>query len=204
MKDLNIQYPVGNPLVPYGTPLHVTELFLQLLKHVFTEVPLDYPYKYVPDDYEKTGIAFDVSLNKESEIFGSTPIVVISRGSQNAAPNMLGDLAGAYIPKEVKYGSNLYASSINFQTVSKSRAETEIISQHIFSTLMFYRTTLPVILNIHMVQSIYLGELTKMEDDDTVFYVQGGFTYLGNYTWKQVVNHPELKGISLQVNSLER
>lgn len=31
--------PIGNPIIPYDTPLHVMELFLQILKLTFEELP---------------------------------------------------------------------------------------------------------------------------------------------------------------------
>ena len=49
--------PIGNPIIPYDTPLHVMELFLQILKITFEELPEDYPYRYVRDDFDKSGVA---------------------------------------------------------------------------------------------------------------------------------------------------
>ena len=34
--------PLGNPLIPYDTPLHVTELLLQILKITFEDLPEDF------------------------------------------------------------------------------------------------------------------------------------------------------------------
>lgn len=78
--------PIGNPIIPYDTPLHVMELFLQILKLTFEELPEDYPYRYVRDDFDKSGVAFDVALNKDSEVYGKKPLVVVSRGMQGAGP----------------------------------------------------------------------------------------------------------------------
>jgi len=195
-------YPVGNSLVPYGTPLHVTELFLRLLKVVFAEFPKDYPYRYVEGSFEESGIAFDVSLNKESEIFGRKPLVVISRGAQNTTPISIGDYAGGNIPTNTGRGSNTYTAQLNFQVVSKTKAEVEIISQHIFGLLMVCRTWMPKLLNIHMVTSVMLSEVTKMEDDDTVFTAQGAFNYVGQYIWTQTTDDPVLRSIGLSIDNL--
>ena len=201
-KYIMSNYPIGNRLVPYGTPLHVTELFLRLLKIVFSEFPKDYPYRYVDGNFEESGIAFDVSLNKESEIFGKKPLVIISRGSQNTTPLSIGDYASGHLPTNSACGSNTYAAQINFQVVSKTKAEVEIISQHIFGLLMVCRTWMQKLLNIHMVNSIMLSEVTKMEDDDTVFTVQGAFSYVGQYIWSQTTDDPVLRSIGLSIDNL--
>lgn len=199
-----LQYPIGNVLVPYGTPLHVTELFLRLLKLVFSNFPEDYPYKFVADDFDKTGIVFDVQLNKESEIFGKKPLVIISRGGQNSSPLDLGDMSHLHFPSNHKWGANVYSASTNFQVVSKTKAEAEIISQIIFGFLMTSRTLLPKFLNLHMVQSIMLGEVNKMEDDDEMYVVQGMFSYVGQYQWTQNTDDPILKSIGVTVDKMLR
>lgn len=203
-NNFNVHYPIGNPLVPHGTALHVTELFLQFLKIVFEDVPADYPYKYIENDFENSRIAFDVNLNKESEIYGKRPIVIVSRGQQSTTPTEIGDLALSNFRNNFKVGSNLYTSSINFQVVSSAKAECEIVAQNIFSVLMFYRTHLPKILNLHMVESIMLSEVDKMEDDDTIFTVQGAVNYLGQCVWTQSTNTPLLKSTGIRLDTLAR
>lgn len=195
-------YPIGNNLVPYGTPLHVNELFLRLLKVVFSALPEEYPYRYDETSLENTGIVFDVALNKESEIFGKKPLVIVSRGPQNSTPIDIGDYAHGHFPSNVKFGSNVYTGSTNFQIISKTKAEVEIISQNIFGLLMMQRTRLPMLLNIHMVQSVSLSDVNKMEDDDTMFLAQGNFTYIGQYLWVQTTDDPILKSIGLSVDAL--
>ena len=197
-------YPLGNQLIPYGTPLHVTELFLQVLKITFAEFPQDYPYRYVPDDYDATGIAFDVALNKESGMYGKKPIVVVNRGEQSSSPMNIGDFAGAHIPTNYKVGSNVYASTISIQVASRVKAEVEIIVQHIFSLIMMHRTRLPRILGVHAIQSVSFAEVQKMEDDDTMFLATGGFSYMGQYIWTQTEQNPILKSIGMTVDRLLR
>ena len=193
------RYPIGNSIIPYGTPLHVTELFLRLLKVVFSELPEQYPYRFVDGDYEASSIDFDVALNKESEIYGVKPIVVVSRGAQSSTPMDIGDYAHGSLPTNFKMGSNLYVASLNYQIVSKTKAEVEIIGQIIFSLLMLRRTHMPKLLGIHNVQSIMLSEVGKMEDDDTMFTAQGGFSYAGQYIWTQTTEEPVLSGVDVKV-----
>lgn len=196
------QRPLGNILVPYGTPYHVTELFLQLLKITFSELPEDHPYRFIPDDYEKSGVAFDVSLNKESEIYGKRPIIVVARGSQNTSPNTVGDLAHVNLPRHGKFGSNLAAGSINVQIASCTKAEVEILGQYVFGLVMMCRTHMPKLLGIHMMQSAVLSEVDKFEDDDTMFVAQMSMQYVSQYIWTQETAEPVLNAIHMGMQRL--
>lgn len=195
--------PLGNPLIPYDTPLHVTELLLQILKITFEDLPEDYPYRFVRDDFDSSGIAFDVALNKDSEVYGRKPLVVVSRGMQGAGPTVVGDLAHVNLPTHLKTGSNLVTSSINIQVVSKTKAEVEIIAQHIFSLMLMCRTHMPKLLGIHMVNSLSLSEVTKMEDDDTVFHTQISLDYSIQYKWSQETKNEVLRSIAMRLSGLD-
>lgn len=196
--------PLGNPLIPYDTPLHVTELLLQILKITFEDLPEDYPYRFVRDDFDSSGIAFDVALNKDSEVYGRKPLVVVSRGMQGAGPTVVGDLAHVNLPTHAKAGSNLVTSSVNIQVVSKTKAEVEIVAQHIFSLLLMCRTHMPKLLGIHMVNSLSLSEVTKMEDDDTVFHTQISLDYSIQYKWSQETKNEVLRSIATQISELAK
>lgn len=195
-------YPLGNPLVPYGTPLHVTELFLRILKMTFAEFPEDHPFRFREDNFELSGIAFDVALNKESGIYGKKPLVIVSRGMQQASPTMIGDMAQARIPTGVAKGSGLYNSSIDIRILSRIKAEVEIVGQYIFSFLMLCRTHLPGYLGLHMVQSITLSDVSKMEDDDAMFIAQGNLAYIGQYIWNQGRNDPLLQSVGVAISKM--
>lgn len=194
-KGLN--FPLGSDLVPFGSPLHVSELFLQLLKLHFSDLPDGSPFKYIENDFENTKINFDVALNKESDIYGAKPLIVISRGQQSMVPTEIGDLAAGNFPRNVQYGSHLFTAAQNFNILSKSRPEVEVIGQIIFAILMKLRTRLPYLLNLHTIQSLMLSEATRMEDDDAMFMAQGMFTYMGQYIWKQTHDDIELRGVAV-------
>lgn len=196
-------YPLGNSLVPYGTPLHVTELFLRVLKMTFSEFPKDHPCYFNADDFEQSGIAFDVALNKESGVYGKKPLVVVRRGTQQCSPTIIGDMAAAHIPSGNARGSNIYSSSIELSIVSRLKAEVEIIGQHIFSYMMLCRTHFPGLLGIHMVQSAMLSEVTRMEDDDVMFISQGSMAYIGQYIWHQGRNDPLLRSIGVAIEKMK-
>lgn len=202
---MQLKRPLGNIFVPYGTPYHVTELFMQVLKITFQNLPEDHPFRYVPDDFEASGVAFDVSLNKESGIRGRKPIVVVSRGTQSTSPQMVGDLAHVRLPVHDKFGSTLAISSINVQVTSLAKAEVEILGQYIFGLAMMCRTHMPALLGVHMVDSITMSEVDKMEDDDSVFVSQIAIQYSTQYKWRQEETYPILRavGIGMQPPKVE-
>lgn len=175
--------PIGNALVPYGTPLHVTEILLLILKVTFEGFPEASPYHFCGDDFEKTGILFDVTLNKHSGIWGKKPLVVVSRGTQNSSIVATGDAARLNIPMHSRTGSTLIESSADIKVVSKAKAETEIIGQHIFGTLMMARTILPQLCGVHMVQAVTLSPVSKFEQDDECFMLQASIVYTMQYAW---------------------
>ena len=190
-------YPRGSALVPYGTPLHVTELLLQVLKKTFQEFPEGYPFRYDPDDMEKTGVVFDVALNKESNIYGKKPLIVVSRGMQSTSPIMVGDLAAVHLPTNLKHGSSLVQASAIVQVVSRAKAEVEIVAQHVFGLLMLCRTHLPRLCNLHMAQAVSLSEVSKYEEDDTMFLGQLTLQYVSQYIWRQEEVAPVLQAVGV-------
>ena len=89
---------------------------------------------------------------------------------------------------------------MNIQVVSKTKAEVEIVAQHIFSLLLMCRTHMPKLLGIHMVNSLSLSEVTKMEDDDTVFHTQISLDYSIQYKWSQETKNEVLRGIATKIS----
>ena len=195
-----MQKPLGNALIPYGTPLHVTELVLQLLKLVFQDFPEDHPYRYDPDDYENTGVAFDVVFNKKSKIYGKRPIIVVNRGPQTTDPAMIGDFAGADLMNYIKRGSGLLSSSVNILVGSRSKPDVEIISQHIFSYLMTCRTHLPRLTGVHMAMNISLSDVSRADDDDEFFQSSITLSYVMQYLWTQTEVLDKLNSIIMSFN----
>ncbi len=198
-----MQKPLGNALVPYGTPLHVSELFLQLLKLVFQDLPEGHPYRYLPDDFENSGVAFDVSFNKKANIYGKRPIIVVSRGPQSTSPIMIGDFAGANLPDFVKRGSGVLSSSVNVIIGSRSKPDVEIISQYIFSYAMTCRTHLPKMLGIHMATNVSLSDVNRADDDDEFFQANLSFQFVMQYLWTQTEQLERLAKIMLRINEPE-
>lgn len=183
MKQEDI-LPRGSHLIPYGSPLHVTELVLLLLKQTFADFPEDYPYRFVPGSFEETGILFDVTYNKDSEIFGKKPLVVVSRGAQSTAPIALSDRAEQDYKTRDMDGSTILRSSVNVRVVSKAKAEVEVLCQVIFQILMSMRVHLPRYVGIHMASDLTLTEVRQMEDDDEVFSADIICSYTTQPKWE--------------------
>lgn len=194
-----MRYPLGSPLIPYGTPLHVTELFLQVLKTTFADFPEDYPYRYIPGDYTASGVAFDVALNKDSNIYGKKPLIVVSRGAQTTSPQVIGDIAHVNLPRNVKFGTGLVSSSVNVAVSSRVKAEAEIVAQLVFGTMMLCRTHMPQLLGIHMVDAIQLTDVNRMDEDDAMFVANAMFQYTTQYVWKQTTIDAVLRGIGINL-----
>ena len=93
---------------------------------------------------------------------------------------------------------------MNIQVISKTKAEVEIISQHIFSLLLMCRTHMPRLLGIHMANSISLSEVSKMEDDDTIFHTQMVLDYSIQYKWTQETKNEVLRSIATQISELAK
>lgn len=196
MKQEDI-LPRGSSLIPYGSPLHVTELVLLMLKQTFAEFPEDYPYRFVPGNFEASGIAFDVPYNKDSEIFGKKPIIVVSRGAQSTAPVAISDRASQDYKTRDKVGSTLIRSSVNVRITSKAKAEVEVLSQLVFHLLMYFRVHLPRYLGVHMASDVMLSEVRQMEDDDEIFTTELTCSYTTQPKWddKNLLEAPLLRTV---------
>ena len=183
MKQEDI-LPRGSELIPYGSPLHVTELVLLMLKQTFADFPENYPFRFIPENYEATGILFDVPYNKDSEIFGKKPIVVVSRGAQTSAPVSISDRAEQDFRTRDKDGTTLIRSSVNVRVTSKAKAEVEVLSQILFLLLMSLRVHLTRFLGIHMASDMTLTEVRSMEDDDEIFTADIICNYITQPKWE--------------------
>lgn len=191
--------PRGNPLVPYGTPLHVAELVLALLRLTFAALPEDHPYRFT-DDYATTGILFDTTYNKDSGAFGIKPLVVVSRGGQSTAPIMTGDMAALSKALERKIGSTLVSASVDIQVRGRAKAETEIVGQLVFGMLTACRTLMPELAGVHMVENLSLSPSIRDDRDDAQFVARLSLTYSMQYAWQWTLPAELLRVIGLSIN----
>lgn len=191
--------PRGNPLVPYGTPLHVAELVLALLRLSFAALPEDHPYRFT-DDYATTGILFDTTYNKDSGAFGVKPLVIVSRGGQSTAPIMTGDMAALSKALERRSGSTLVSASVDIQIRGRAKAETEIVGQLVFGMLTACRTLLPELAGVHMVENLSLSPSIRDDRDDAQFVVRLSLNYSMQYAWQWTLPTELLRVLGLSIN----
>ena len=187
-------HPAGHNLIQSFTPIHVTNLFLLMLKDTFGSTPqeINYPFSYSPD-YNETGILIDTVYNRESNIHGK-PYLVVGRGPINTQPIVLGDsvlhnyegkVASGHTAHRVfhKYQTTQVHSSITIKIISKHSAEVDILSNEILSFLTVTRTALTKHTPIQISTSISLSEIGKFEQDDTMFYSAATMQYVLQYKW---------------------
>lgn len=191
--------PRGNPLVPYGTPLHVAELVLALLRLSFAALPEDHPYRFT-DDYATTGILFDTTYNKDSGAFGVKPLVIVSRGGQSTAPIMTGDMAALSKALERRSGSTLVSASVDIQVRGRAKAETEIVGQLVFGMLTACRTLLPELAGVHMVENLSLSPSIRDDRDDAQFVARLSLNYSMQYAWQWTLPAELLRVLGLSIN----
>lgn len=195
--------PIGGYIIPYGTPLHVRDLVITLLRWQFQNFPETFPYRYLPDDYENTHITFDTVYNKDSENYGKKPLVVVTRETQTTNPVVLGDLADKVPRVSSARGSTLVYSSIAAKVLSKIYLEAEIIGQTIFGIFLSYRTILPSVLGIQDIANVSLSSTTRFDQDDAMFVCQVDMAYCMQYKWTSDADNPLIEGIKVYKNLLE-
>lgn len=194
--------PIGNALLPYGTPIHVRDLMVMLLKETFASFPENYPYRFVEGDFQATGILFDVPLNKESEIYGKKPVVIIERGPQQAQILATGDLASAHMPSYSKMGTILTQSSLSLLVLSKIKGECEIISQIIYGMLFGSRILLPSVLGVHFIDGISLSQVARFDQDDMMFAATVSFSFSMQMKWTLTAQNPLLAAINTHIRKV--
>ena len=171
-----------------------------LLKTVFARLPEDHPYHFC-NDMDRTGIVFDVAFNKAAGIWGKKPVVTVTRGSQSFGVLDLGDLSTRSLAMGSRNASNMVESSTDIRVVSKSKAETEIISERIFSSLMMMRTLLPELCGVHMVSSVSMSPAQQFEQDDTCYEVDITMQFSMQYKWEHATPVELLKGVKIGIDT---
>lgn len=194
--------PQGNTLTPYGTPLHVSELMLLLLKQTFAEFPEQHPLHY-DEDASRSSLAFDVSLNKDSAQYGHKPLIVVARGVQSTAPIVVGDLAANTLALHAKKSTGLVSASLDIRMLSRHKGEVEILAQHVFGFCLLCRTILPHLLGVHMVDSINLSPVARFDQDDAMFLAQLDMNYSMQYKWDHTVEVNLLRAVQTRIETAE-
>lgn len=195
--------PIGSYVLPYGTPLHIRDLVLTLLRWQFQNFPEEFPYRYIPDDYDNTHITFDVAYNKDAENYGKKPLVVVTREAQSTSPVVVGDLAASIPRLSTSRGTTLVTSDISAKIISKIYLESEIIGQTIFNIFLSFRTILPDVLGIHDIPNVSLSPVQRFEQDTDMYMCQVDMQFSMQYKFKSEKDLPMITGINFYLNLLE-
>ncbi len=195
--------PIGSYLIPYGTPLHIRDLVITLLRWQFQNFPEEFPYRYIPDDYINTHITFDTVYNKDSENYGKKPLVVVNREAQSTNPTVVGDLADCIPRISSSRGTTLVNSDISAKVLSKIPMEAEIIGQTIFNIFLSFRTILPDVLGIHNIPGVSLSPISRFEQDTDMYVCQVDMQFAMQYKFKSEKDLPMITGINYYLNLLQ-
>lgn len=191
--------PVGNKILPKCTPLHVTDLVRLIIKETLaSQDPTKFPFVFT-DDYATSNVAIDSVFNKESEAYGKKPIIIISRGGQMGSPIVIGDLATMNIKTGNSRDTTMVRSSVEIKVLAKKPKEVDILSQHIFNTLVMSRTMLTGLLGVTMVDSVSMSQVSQLEQDDHMYFTAITMPYQMQYSWTNIIPQNILASILIYV-----
>lgn len=191
--------PIGNKYIGRTSPLHVAQLVLLLLKEIFSDLEEDHPFRYT-DDFNTTRINFDTVFNKDSEVYGKKPLIIVSKGSITNNPQMVGDTASKDTQSLGSYRTSLIQSSTEIKVVARESMSVDILGQDIFTILMETRTAIPILTNIHSVTGIQAGIVSKLEEDDVNYYSTVSMSFLMQQLWTWQFDPLLLDSVSLKFN----
>lgn len=194
--------PIGHNHIPYGTPLHVTQLALALLKAAFAEMGgEDYAYRY-QNDFDATGIVIDTVFNKDSGVYGKKPQLVVARGGISPQQVSLGDRADKSVKTTNEVQTSLIQSSLEIRVLSKSSLEVDILGNEVFNFLLMCRGLFPKMLGVHIANHPNLSAVSQTEQDDTLYVCTASLQYSMQYKWLVLPPQELLKGIDFYINDI--
>lgn len=192
--------PVGNELIPKCTPLHVTDMVRLVIKETLaSQDPTKFPFVFT-DDYATSQVALDSVFNKESEAYGKKPIIIISRGGQMGSPIVIGDLGTMRVKTGNSRDTTIVRSSVEIKVLSKKPKEVDILSQHIFNTLIMSRTMLTGLLGITMIDSVSMSQVSQLEQDDHMYFTAISMPFQMQYSWTNIIPQTIISSLLLYVN----
>lgn len=187
--------PIGHKLVPRATPLHVSQLFMLILKETFSTLGDEtYPYRTID---------FDTTYNKESLKLGKKPLVVVSCGDIVYQSAALRDIASVDIHTFNSYKTAIVNSSVITKVISPNKTEVEIIGNEVLNCLITCRTILPKLTTIVHIDSINMTQVNKVYRDLPQYYVQCTLAYTMQYIWSHVIPVNVMESIIAQISVQE-
>jgi hypothetical protein len=187
--------PVGHSYTAYGTPMHVAQLALLMLKATFAELGgNDYQFKFT-NDFNTTGILIDTQYNKDSYMYGRKPALIVNRGAISSQQFAIGDRAVHNLKTNNEVRSSLVNSGVEVKIISKASMEVEILSNEVFNFLLMCRRVFPNILGLHSADTPGLTPITPYEQDDSMYYCVGSLPFSMQYKWVHLVPQTILDNI---------
>lgn len=188
--------PVGNQFTPRTTPLHVYQLVLLLLKEMFRDLEDGHPLKY-SDDPSQSRIAFDTIFNKDSDVYGTKPLVVVSRGDINSSPTVLGDMGVQHPSTMNSYRMGIVGSSTIIKIICGNSGQVDLLSNEIFNALMTIRVFIPSLTSVSTVTGVSLSPIAPYEEEDHLYYCVATMQYVMQYKWTDIIPQNLLNQINL-------
>jgi len=198
--------PIGNKIIPAVTPVHVTQLVLQLLRLTFksiytpeTGVMDTYPFRY-RDDPDASGIFIVPAMNNKLDMPGQKPVIIVARGMISSQPPIIGDMMRGNLGDLTATKATMVNSSIDITIVSRGESQTDILSNEVFQFLVACRTMLPNLTAIQQVHSVTATPVTNFMEDDHRFMAQVSAQYIMQYKWDWQIIPILLNEIGLFIN----
>jgi len=193
--------PIGNKYTPYGTPLHVSQLFRIYLEQTFRSFDEDHPFR-ATDDWNTSGVVFDTVFNKESEVHGAKPLIIVSSNGYTYGNLSQGDLAAAQLTSMQVKHTSLITSGTVIKVIGDNYGTVDILANEVFNMLITARTLLPRMTTIHQIVGISVSPISTFDEGDHMYFAQIDVSYLLQYQWTLTV--PELILESIALNTSQR
>jgi hypothetical protein len=195
-----VDKPIGHKYSAYATPMHITQLSLVMLKATFAELGEEgFVFRFT-QDFNTTGVVIDTTYNKESEIYGKKPAIIVNRGGVSSQQISTSDLAGQNINTSAALKTSLVTASLIIKILSKMQSEVDYLSNEVFNFLLMCRSVFPSLMGLHRVEHPTLSEISVTEQDDTMYYCVASLPYSMQYKWTHLVPQNILNSIGFYVN----
>lgn len=195
-----IYYPSGNYYTRIGTPFHIAQLVLLLIRETFQELDDDHPWRWRAD-FDETGIIIDTIFNKESEMYGKKPTIIVDRGDIGSSPVVLGDKAAEDPLTSAAKQTTVASSSVNVKVISEDSSAADILANEIFNFMITARFIMPRMTTIQNVGSITLSTPAEYKLGENLYYVQANMLYTMQYRWDRTIPQLLLSEVELLLDT---
>ena len=195
--------PKGNRFTPPGTPYHVVELSIILLKSTFSSIgPDNYPFRYTANP-NTTFLSIDTVYNKDGRILAGKPTIAVTRGPVNSNQISLGDRAQSSFPNTHNVKSGLVSSGVEYRISGRTFAEAELLGNEVYNFLLACRTVFPKLLGITHINGMSLSPTMQSKQDDNIYVCTANFSYTMQYKWYHIDPQQLIESIHFYFNDDE-